>query len=82
VFDGEFLKSLATYVLPVLLGLALSGSVVAHADTNSAQRRSQKTANKTWEKYVKQQKKQQKKELKSERKAQKNWNKHHRNGRA
>ena len=50
---------------------------VAHADTNSAQRKAQKDAEKSWHKYMKQQKK----SKKSQEKAMKNWNKHHQTGR-
>ena len=71
------MKRVAACVLFVLLGLALSGPVAAHAGTKSPQTKSQKNAQKSWKKYSKQYNKQQKKELKAQKKQMKKWNKEH-----
>ncbi len=73
---GELVKKAAASILFLLLGLVLCFPAVAHAGTNSAQRKAQKDAKKSWQTYMKQQKK----SKKSQEKAMKKWNKQHQTG--
>jgi hypothetical protein len=72
-------KRVASSGLLVLLGLALTGPVVLHANPNSAQTEAQKKSQKEYKKYSKQQAKAQKKQFKAQKKQMKKWNKQHQN---
>lgn len=70
------MKKVTVCLLFVLLALALSGPLFAHArTTKTKQTKQQKDAAKQYKKYSKQYNKQQKKQLKAQQKANKKFNK-------
>ncbi len=75
-FHGDVVRTVATWLLLVVLGLGLSAPTAAHARTaKTKQTKDQKAADKQYKKYSKQQTKQQKKQLKAQKKANQKFNK-------